>query len=248
MKIITVNNEKIAIPEAKDCIGNTTFTVYTQRYKYPVTISQSTTLDTLKQTSSYKAVATITAPHSPSRYKDIFINGGERGAVKGGIADGHYFVDITLTRDSIISVEDIYELAIGTVLIYIISEDNAIAKTESDIRISQISSDAKDSKAVIRTLCEMLADRDIKVVSNSTQCSIDHIHGYIIRYHLICSYKDRDMAILYFPASCTMEIHLYVPNGEPIADLLDKMEYRSHNIKTYKDFMSIIDLCLKWIF
>lgn len=260
MKIITVNNEKIAIPEAKECIGNTTFTVYTQRYEYPVTISHSTkhdimyvgsstnTVDNLKQTSSYKAVATIITPYTPNKYRDIFITDTKHGtSIKGGVlSDGHNCVNVTISRDSIISVEDIYDIAIATVLLYIIAKDISISG--SDINMSQISSDMRDSKEVIHAMHEMLSTRNIKVTNSSVQCSTDYLYGYISRYHLICSYKDRDMAILYFPVTCAMEIHLYVPDGELSIVDLDRMEYKAKNIRTYKEFIDIVDLCLKWIF
>lgn len=241
MKVIKVNNEKIAIPEVNECIGNTTFTIYTHTSKYPISIEYTSNIDVKANTSVYSALCLIQLTNPVSKYEELYfsdkhndntvsISGREIVNSDSKLPLNVIEIKAKSTTNTNITTA-MYNLAID-VLINVITIDNATAK--KDVNISNIPTNMKHLNTVLGTMCNELTLRNIYPICN--RITTRPGCKYIDSYDILCKYKDTTFRITYNPSECIMRIILN-----------DNINYIAYNVKSYKDYSNVIDKSISWI-
>ena len=233
MRIITVENEKIAVPSANECVGNTTATIHTKHNKYNLAISYQSSIDTVADKSLYATVIEISLPsYAVGKYNDILTKYHCTIAMDNDKYIIYYHKD-SRTIPNVISV---YETAIS-LLVDIIRVDRVhVHKTKNSFKTCISGIDI--TSGVITSMMGIIGKNNIDVIDFyvKTVCGHRDVVRSVEFRCVMKPYVSEVITISYIPEDELLNIRC--TNGYEIS---------INNVSTIGDFDKYMALTT-WIF
>ena len=110
MRIITVENEKIAVPSANECVGNSISRIHTKRGKYLMVINIDSNIDTVANKFLYTTTIEISVPLYRSKKYDHILTKYGCGLT---VNDGSYVIYHKYISEDIPNTISVYETAVS---------------------------------------------------------------------------------------------------------------------------------------